>query len=315
MKKIYYIVNIHAGKAEISQYLGEIIDKFNKAGFEVTVHISQSGDDAAECAKYACENEYDMLVCSGGDGTLSQCVQGLMRSSKKIPVGYIPAGSTNDFARTLNIPKTTFEAVDNIICGTPVSCDIGGLNDEYFTYIAAFGAFTNVTYETSQQVKNVIGHSAYILSGMMQLTSIKSKRLRIEYDDIVIEDDFIFGMVTNTSSVAGLLSMKDFLLDDGAFEVTLIKKPANIMQLQSIIHSLLNIKEQINKEYIKFFRTNKIKFTSVSGEPLTWTRDGEYGGDSSVSTIFNYNKAVDFIIDTNKHNKFSELNPEQPQLF
>lgn len=299
MQKIYFILNLVAGKALIAKKLGSIIDEFVKADFEVTVHTTQSGEDAVTASQYACSSGFDILVCAGGDGTLSQCLQGVMRSENHIPIGYIPAGSTNDFARSLGIPKDTMAAVRNIINGTPTFFDVGGINDDYFTYIAAFGAFTNITYETSQQVKNIFGHAAYILNGLTQLTSIRSSRMKIEYDENVIEDDFLFGMVTNTSSVAGLLSISDFRLDDGVFEVVLIKKPSNIIQLQQIIHSLLNINEEINKDYIKFFRTNKITFTSLGEEPVTWTRDGEYGGNSPVTSIFNYNKAISFIVSEN----------------
>lgn len=306
MKKLYFIINLVAGRATIGYKLGEIIDEFNKADYEVTVHITQNSDDASVQALYACENGFDLIVCAGGDGTLSQCLHGLMQAEIKIPIGYIPAGSTNDFARTLGIPKTAMDAVHWITEGKPVNCDIGSFNDKYFTYIVAFGAFTNVTYETSQQVKNILGHASYLLNGMTQLSSVSSKRMRIEYDDNVIEDDFCFGMVTNSASVAGLLSISDFLLDDGMFEVTLIKKPTNIVQLQKIVHSLLNISEEIDKEYIKFFRTDKITFTSLNDEQISWTLDGEFGGDTPVNVIQNCNKAVSFMIGEKPDNTFIE---------
>lgn len=306
MKKLYFIINLVAGRATIGYKLGEIIDEFNKADYEVTVRITQNSDDASKQALYACENGFDLLVCAGGDGTLSQCLRGLMNAERKIPIGYIPAGSTNDFARTLGIPKVTMDAVKWITSGKPVKCDIGSFNDKYFTYIVAFGAFTNVTYETSQQVKNILGHASYLLNGMTQLSTVRSKRMRIEYNDNVIEDDFCFGMVTNSASVAGLLSITDFLLDDGMFEVTLIKKPTNIVQLQKIVHSLLNISEEIDREYIKFFRTDKITFTSLSDEQISWTLDGEFGGDTQVNTIINCNKAIEFMIGEKPGNIFIE---------
>lgn len=306
MKKMYFIFNLVAGKAIIGDRLADIIDAFTKAGYEVTARPTQESGDAAQAAAYACNGDFDMLVCAGGDGTLSQCLDGVMSSERRIPIGYIPAGSTNDFAKGLGIPRGIMESVQWIIDGAPTPCDVGGINDGYFTYIVAFGAFTNVTYETSQQLKNIFGHAAYIVSGLMQLTSIRSKRLRIEYGDCVIEDDFIFGMVTNSSSVAGLLSLNDFLLDDGQFEVTLIKKPTNLMQLQKILHSLLNIKEEIDRDYIKFFRTDSITFTSLSNEPVTWTLDGEYGGDATVNKVVNYRKAVSFIVGPQNRTNFTE---------
>lgn len=296
MIKIYLIVNLVAGKALISENLGNIINEFTKIGGEVTVHPTQSSQDTVDSAYYACQNNFDIIICAGGDGTLSQCIQGIMKSPNKLTIGYIPAGSTNDFAQSLNIPKNIMEAVQWIINGKPKSCDIGRFNNNYFTYIAAFGAFTNITYETPQKIKNTLGHAAYILNGLTQLTSIRSKHMRIEYDNNIIEDDFLFGMVTNSSSVAGLLSINDFMLDDGTFEVVLIKQPANLIQLRQIVHSLLNISEEIDKEYIKFFRTSKIKFTCLDNEPATWTRDGEYGGDSIECTISNCQKAMSFMI-------------------
>lgn len=296
MIKIYLIVNLVAGKAVISENLGNIINEFTKIGGEVTVHPTQSSQDTVDSAYYACQNNFDIIICAGGDGTLSQCIQGIMKSPNKLTIGYIPAGSTNDFAQSLNIPKNIMEAVQWIINGKPKSCDIGRFNNDYFTYIAAFGAFTNITYETPQKIKNTLGHAAYILNGLTQLTSIRSKHMRIEYDNNIIEDDFLFGMVTNSSSVAGLLSINDFMLDDGTFEVVLIKQPANLIQLRQIVHSLLNISEEIDKEYIKFFRTSKIKFTCLDNEPATWTRDGEYGGDSIQCTISNCQKAMSFMI-------------------
>lgn len=306
MKKMYFIFNLVAGKAIIGDMLADIIDAFTKAGYEVTARPTQERGDASQAAAYACERDFDLIVCAGGDGTLSQCLYGVMSSERRIPIGYIPAGSTNDFAKGLGIPKGVMESVRWIIEGSPAPCDVGGFNEGYFTYIVAFGAFTNITYETSQQVKNIFGHAAYIVSGLMHLTSIRSKRMRVEYGNTVIEDDFIFGMVTNSSSVAGLLSLNDFLLDDGQFEVTLIKKPSNIVQLQKILHSLLNIKEEIDKEYIKFFRTDEITFTSLSDEPITWTLDGEYGGDASVNKVVNYKKAVSFMVGPLDKNNFTE---------
>ena len=197
--------------------------------------------DACAAAKYACRQGFDIIICSGGDGTLNEVIQGVMKTDEKLPIGYLPTGSTNDFARGVGIPKSIIDAVQWIIDGKPFPCDIGSFNDKFFTYIAAFGAFTEVTYETPQQVKNYLGHAAYILNGLTRLTSIRSYHMKITTETEVIEDDFIFGMVTNSSSIAGLLSLNDFLLDDGLYEVTLIKTPNNPLDLQRIIHSLLNI--------------------------------------------------------------------------
>ncbi len=295
MKKLYFILNLQSGKATISSKLAVVIDMFTKAGYEVTARPTQERMDACAAAKYACGQGFDLIVCSGGDGTLNEVIQGVMRSEKKLPIGYIPAGSTNDFARGVGIPRNIIDAVQWIIDGKKYPCDIGSFNDKFFTYIVAFGAFTEVTYETSQQVKNVLGHVAYVLNGISRLKNIKSYHMKITYDDEIIEDNYIFGMVTNSSSVAGLLSLNNFLLDDGLYEVTLIKTPGNPLDLQRIIHSLLNIDIDIDTAYIKSFRTSKIRFEC--DDELQWTIDGEFGGAYKTVDVCNNKQAIELMAD------------------
>lgn len=291
MKKLYFIFNLQSGKATIASKLATAIDMFTKAGYEVTARPTQERMDACAAANYACNQGFDLIVCSGGDGTLNETIQGVMKSDNKLPIGYIPAGSTNDFARGVGIPKNIIDAVQWIIDGKPYPCDIGGFNsDKYFTYIAAFGAFTEVTYDTPQQIKNYLGHAAYILNGLTKLSSIRSYHIKISADGDEFEDDFIFGMVTNSSSVAGLLSLNDFLLDDGLYEVTLIKTPGNAFDLQRIIHSLLNIDIDIDTAYIKSFRAAEIRFEC--DEEIQWTIDGEYGGTLKNVTVKNNKQAI-----------------------
>ncbi len=293
MKKIYFIFNLQSGKAKIAAKLGMIIDILTKSGYEVTAHPTQGKLDASEVAEYACKNGFDMILCSGGDGTLNEVIQGIMKCEKRLPVGYLPAGSTNDFAKGMEIPTNIEQAVQDIIDGVPAPCDIGLFNRKYFTYIAAFGAFTEVTYETSQAVKNLLGHVAYILNGLVHLNKIKSYHMKITFDDQEIEDDFIFGMVTNSSSVAGVLSLGNFLYDDGLYEVTLIKTPSNVLDLQNTVHSLLNLDIDIDTKYIKSFRTSKIKFECE--DEVNWTVDGEYGGTCKNAVVENINKAIEII--------------------
>ena len=292
MKKLYFILNLQSGKATISSKLAVVIDMFTKAGYEVTARPTQERMDACAAAKYACGQGFDLIVC---DGTLNEVIQGVMRSENKLPIGYIPAGSTNDFARGVGIPRNIIDAVQWIIDGKKYPCDIGNFNDKFFTYIAAFGAFTEVTYETSQQVKNVLGHVAYVLNGISRLKNIKSYHMKITYDDEIIEDNYIFGMVTNSSSVAGLLSLNNFLLDDGLYEVTLIKTPGNPLDLQRIIHSLLNIDIDIDTAYIKSFRTSKIRFEC--DDELQWTIDGEFGGAYKTVDVCNNKQAIELMAD------------------
>ncbi len=295
MKRLYFIFNLQSGKATIASKLSTVIDMFTKSGYEVTARPTQDRMDACAAAEYACGQGFEIIVCSGGDGTLNEVIQGVMKSEKKLPIGYLPAGSTNDFAKGMGIPTNIEKAVEGIINGVPSPCDIGHFNDKYFTYIAAFGAFIEVTYETSQQIKNILGHLAYILNGISHLKKIKSYHMKITFDEEEIEDDYIFGMVTNSSSVAGLLSLNDFKRDDGLFEVTLIKTPHNPLDLQMIIHSLLNLDIDIDTKHIKSFRTSKIRFEC--SEDISWTLDGEFGGLSGCAEIESINKAVEFLIE------------------
>lgn len=296
MKKIYLICNLMSGKAAIGAQLGKIINRLTEAGAEVTVHPTQCKGDGSVSAEYACKAGFDMIVCCGGDGTLNEVIHGCMNAKNAPPIGYIPAGSTNDFARSLNIPTSIMDAADIIINGIPQSCDIGRLGDRHFTYIAAFGAFTEVSYQTAQNIKNVLGHTAYLLSGMMSLTKIKTSRMRVEYEDKVIEDEFIYGMVTNTTSVAKLLSLPEFQKDDGLFEVTLIRKPRNLIDLQHIVTGLTNFQLGAEKEYFTYFRASKVRVTCLEKEPVPWTADGEYGGSERVNEIENIQKALRFIL-------------------
>lgn len=308
MKKAYFIFNLQAGrqpvkvvKTAIGGELAEIIDRFTKAGYEVTTRPTQCRGDAVTASKYACDSGFDLILCAGGDGTLSECIDGVMQGEKRVPVGYIPVGTTNDFSKGLEIPDKPLEACKWIIHGlennTFLSCDIGSLNEtRHFTYIAAFGVFTNVTYETSQHWKNIFGHSAYLVNGASQLTAIKSRHIRIECNGETLEDDFAFGMVTNTKKVGGLFNCNNFLLDDGIYEVTFVKTPANFMQLQKILVSLFNGQRPEESDYIKYFKTGNLKITSLDGQPLIWNLDGEFGGQFTESEIKNNQRAVTFVI-------------------
>lgn len=305
--KILFVFNPRAGKAKIRSKLCDIIDIFVKAGYEVTAYPTQEEGDAVRIVRDKKE-DYDLVVCSGGDGTLDEVVNGMMKCQKQVPIGYIPAGSTNDFAKSLGIPKNMEKAAGTIANGLDYACDIGEINGESFVYIAAFGLFTDVSYETSQKIKNVLGHMAYILEGMKRLSSIKSYRLKITYQnktakegteadgrewtdkEETIEDEFIFGMVTNSISVGGFkrITGKYVELDDGEFEVTLIRKPSNPLELNAIIAALLN--RRINTDHMYCFKTAKIVFESE--EEIPWTTDGEFGGCHKRVEIKNQKQAV-----------------------
>ena len=293
MKKLLFVFNPLSGKALIKNYLFEIVDIMVKAEYDVTIYPTQRVNDAREKVEKEAAG-YDLIVCSGGDGTLDETVGGLMNCGRRIPLGYIPAGSTNDFATSLGIPKDMIQAAHIAVNGKPYSCDVGWFNGNNFIYVAAFGLFTNVSYKTSQEWKNVLGHAAYILEGIKSLHEIPAFRMQVECDNSFFQDEFIYGMITNSTSVGGFKGMTgpDVELNDGVFEVTLIKKPRNPMELNEIIASLVNLVDDTDMIYS--FKTNCVKFTSKKEIP--WTLDGEYGGDHIEVEIRNIQKAVDIVI-------------------
>jgi len=290
MKKMLFIFNPRSGKGQIRNKLVDILDIFTKAGYELTVHVTQRQGDAREAA-YRYGKNKDLVVCSGGDGTLNETISGLMKLSQYPELGYIPAGSTNDFASSLKISKDMLKAADAAVSGQSCPIDIGGFcEDQYFIYIAAFGAFTEVSYLTPQDKKNVLGHQAYMLEGMKSLTSIKSYSMRVECDELTLEGEFIFGMITNTISVGGFkgLVTQDVALDDGEFEVLLIRSPKTALDFTNIINYMF-LKEEPN-EYVHKFRTRSLKL--ISDEPIDWVLDGEFGGAKREVSITNLEKKI-----------------------
>ena len=308
MKKLLFVYNPRAGKEMLKPRLSDVLDIFVKAGYEVTVHPTQAYRDAYYQIKEYEVGKYDLIACSGGDGTIDEVATGMMKRREMgkdvVPVGYIPAGTTNDFAKSLHIPRKPLAAADNAVKGVPFPCDIGKFNDSVFVYIAAFGIFTDVSYETDQAVKNVLGHMAYILEGAKRIFNIPSYKIMVEHDGEVIEDEFIFGMVTNSRSVGGFSNMvgKNIVFDDGLFEVTLIKTPKNPIALQEIIAALLI--EQVDTKHMYTFKTKKITFDSV--EEIPWTLDGEFGGEQDYVEIENVQKAMEIMVPENHVLELSE---------
>lgn len=297
-QKLFYIYNPRAGKGQIKNHLVKILDIFAKEGYEITVYPTKYPGDALAAAS-SLSNEYDLLVCSGGDGTLDEVVTGVMKRGMKIPIGYIPTGSTNDFARSLRIPKTMEKAAEMVMSDYRFSCDVGSFNDDIFVYIAAFGIFTDVSYGTPQEIKNVLGHMAYLLEGMKRLPAVNNAyRLRIESNGKQIEEDFVFGMVTNSDSVGGFKSItgKYVKLNDGLFEVTLIKRPKNALEMQGIMAAL--IAQETDERYMYSFKTKEIKIESQGKIP--WTLDGEFGGEHKRVRIRNNREALEIIVPKRK---------------
>lgn len=292
-KKLLFLFNPFSGKGLIKNKLLEIVDTFVKNEYEVTIHPTQKPQDALyQVGKYA--GEYSLVVCSGGDGTLDEVVSGMMRRDQKVPIGYIPSGSTNDFACSLKIPKSMGKAAQLAVSGVPFACDIGNFNGDYFVYIAAFGLFTDVSYATSQEQKNRIGHFAYIIEGIKRIPAVQSYHLQISYGDEEIEGDFVYGMVTNSISAGGFRNItgKNVKLDDGFFEVTLIQMPKNPLELNEIIASLTNLID--NTDLIYTFKTDCLSVKA--DEEISWTLDGEYGGKHTDVTISAEKQAVEIIV-------------------
>lgn len=294
-KKLLFVFNPKSGKGQIKNRLLDILDTFVKSGYEVVAHPTQAKDDARLMIEKHARN-YDLVVCSGGDGTLDEAVSGMMESPVKVPIGYIPAGSTNDFAASLKIPKNMLRSADIAVNGKLFPCDVGGFNEDYFSYVAAFGLFTDVSYQTSQNLKNVLGHGAYIIEGAKRLVDIPSYILEVEVNGEVIRDEFIYGMITNSTSVGGIKNMtgKDVMLDDGLFEVNLIKFPQNPLQLNEILTNLM-MPKAIDTQYIYSFKTDHM-ILRCENQAIPWTLDGEFGGNHRDVEITNHKQAVQFMV-------------------
>lgn len=292
-KKIMVIINPYAGTGSVKNTLFEIADEIVRHQDEPTVFITQYAGHAKELLREQA-HKYDIVICSGGDGTLNEVVSGFMELPQKPYLGYLPSGTVNDFASTLNISRNPREQVRNILQQRPFACDIGQFNENFFTYVAGFGAFTDVSYTTPQATKSILGKAAYFLESIRHLPSITTYHLKVTYKGNYIEDDFTFGAVTNSKSVAGMqsISTKMAELDDGLFEVLLIRMPQNPLDLQIIITTLM--KQEINERFMCFFKTDHIEIECEEG--LQWTLDGENGGSHKKAVIENKNKAITFLV-------------------
>lgn len=316
MKRLLFIYNPRAGKELLKPKLSDVIDIFVKAGYEVTVYPTQAHRDAYEKVIAYDSAYYDLIVCSGGDGTIDEVVTGMMERDEKDPIGYIPTGTVNDFANSLFIPKKILEAADVAVNGKAFKCDVGRMNNHTFVYVAAFGLFTNVSYGTSQNFKNILGHMAYILEGVKSLLKIPTYKMKVTYDGNVIEDEFVIGMVTNSRSVGGVRNMigNRVVFDDGLFEVTLIRMPKNPLELSDILASFLI--EQIDAKHVYTFSASKITFESE--EEIPWTLDGEFGGNHKEVVVENIQKQLEIMVPENHIEELKEfpfvLGVEEPAL-
>ena len=290
MKKLLFIMNPNAGVRRANRFLTEILTVFNRAGYDVQVSITAGPGDATETAARLA-GQMDIVVCCGGDGTFNETVAGLMRSGVNVPIGYIPAGSTNDFAISRNLSTVTVQAAKDIAEGTPVAYDIGCFGGRYFTYVASFSAFTRASYATPQNVKNAIGHMAYIFSGIQELSQIRKFHVRMELDDQIIEDDFLFGAISNSTSFAGIFSLDPEQVDlrDGQFEVVLIRAPQNLTEVTEFIQAVQN-QTYNDCAMVTFLKSRKVKV--YAPREMDWTLDGEKAEGAEYIEVENIHRAI-----------------------
>ena len=292
MKQLLFIYNTHAGKGRARLHLADMQDAFAAAGWTITAHPTRGAGDAAELARTV-GAQYDRIICSGGDGTLHEVVDGLLDlpPEARPQVGYVPAGTTNDFAKNLKLPRGMAAMAEVAAAGVPRPVDVGKFNDGCFIYVAAFGAFTDVSYNTPQQFKNLFGHLAYVLEAGSRLGTIRPYPLTVEHDGGVIQGDFAYGMVSNTVSVGGIKggAGRQVKLDDGLFEVALVRQPKNPIQFQAMARALLQGTSDEEGGVVSF-QTGQLKVSCP--EELPWTLDGEYGGAPKTACILNEQGAV-----------------------
>jgi len=289
MKQLLLILNPTAGQKKAARHLAGIISVFNRAAYDTHVYVTAERGDAVQAVREF-GNHMDLLVCCGGDGTLNETVTGVMECGQEIPIGYIPAGSTNDFAGSLHLAVDMLEAAGQIVNGTPTAYDIGKWGDRYFTYIASFGAFTKASYNTPQNIKNALGHMAYVLEGIQELSGIRAEHIRLEINGEVLEDDYLFGAICNSTSVGGILTLNPAYVDlsDGKFEILLVRAPRDLQELHECVVALTN--QTYNCGMITFRSADVLQFY---GNPkMAWSLDGEKAEGSSQIRITNLQKRI-----------------------
>ncbi len=296
-KRLLLIMNPAAGVRKANRHLTAMVALFNAHGYICTVFCTAGRGDATRIAR---ENarDFDLVVCVGGDGTLNEVLGGMVEGGAHTPIGYIPAGSTNDFASSLSLSKDVLKAANDIMEGAPRILDAGSFNGRLFTYVASFGAFTEASYATPQRSKNLLGHLAYVLEGIKDLPNIHPVRLALEAGARRFEGEYIFGAISNATTLGGVLTLDKqcVAMDDGLFEITLIKMPQNLIDLNRIVLSLQT--QQYDEELIHFCTAQQ---AAVSAPPeIPWTLDGEYAPGSADIRIQNLHHAYSMIINNKK---------------
>ncbi len=293
-KKLLLIVNPKSGREKMKSQLLKVTEIFSAGGFEVTVYPTKKRGDGTVRAAAIKNGEFDRVVVCGGDGTLNEVITGLMQSSVKCTLGYIPSGTLNEWSSGLGIARNIPEAAKDIVHGEIVELDIGKFGDKYFSYTASFGAFTEASYSAPQDIKNVLGQAAYFFEGIKSLGNIKPIHLKFTTDEKEIEGDFLFGAISNSMSVGGIVKFNEATvkLNDGFFEVVLIRNPANLTEFQSILDGI--IRQDMNRNGIEFFHTKSI--TVSGGADVSWTLDGEFAEGKEEIKIENIHSAIKLVV-------------------
>lgn len=289
VKEMLFILNPAAGMRKANRVLGDILAVFNRAGFVVRTYITAGPQDAVTAVKTLAPGT-QLVVCCGGDGTFNETVTGLLDAKLDIPIGYIPTGSTNDFASSLKLPTDPISAAQQIVQGTPQQFDVGQFGTRYFSYVASFGAFTKASYATPQNIKNALGHTAYVLEGIRELSQIRTTHLRLELDGETLEDDYLFGAVCNSTSVGGILTLDANQVDmcDGMFEVLLVRAPRDLSEIAECISAVQ--KQQYNCRMMTFRSTQHVSV--YADADMLWTLDGEKEQGHPHITVSNLHHAI-----------------------
>ena len=289
MKKMLFIMNPFSGQKRANKFLPDILLMYSQAGYDVTVHMTTAQGSARE-AVLRLGQGMDVIVCCGGDGTFNETVHGMIELGLTVPIGYIPAGSTNDFATSLKLPASIMQAARDVIEGVPVSYDVGKFGDRYFSYTASFGAFTRASYSTPQSIKNALGHTAYLLEGIQEISQIRKEHVRMELDGRVVEDDFLFGAICNSTSLGGILTLDPKRVDmgDGLLEILLVRAPQNLTEISECIQAVQN--QTFNCSMITFCSTRAVQVFASAEMP--WTLDGEREDGHEQVTVENCHLAI-----------------------
>ena len=289
MKKMLFVMNPFAGQRRANRFLPDIISLYNRAGYDVTTYMTGGPGEAVQVVERLAP-QMDLIVACGGDGTMNETISGILRSGADVPIGYIPAGSTNDFASSLGLSANIMQAAQEVLEGSPQPYDVGDFGGRYFSYVASFGAFTRTSYATPQTIKNALGHTAYLLEGIQELSQIRKEHIRMEIDDMVVEDDFLFGAISNATSVGGILTLdpKQVDLSDGKFEILLVRAPRNLTEISECIQAVQS--QKYNCAMITFRSASQVRV--YASEDMPWTLDGEKEMGRSCIDVRNLHHAV-----------------------